>query len=378
MKKWIIIGITIAVVVIASVGAVGYVVLQQASSRPDVVESMAAVPGTEGGTWHATWCPDGKRILFESHGVLTTNPDGTDLAYLGEGDYPVWSPDGSRIAFATDNGLAVMDADGTGRELLADYAEFLQSPLRERAHIGCTAWSPDGASIAFVVQSSIEHEPDEQGSNATHYSDIWIVAPDGSGLRQLTMDAALGWHLVWSPDSRSIAFISSRDDTAWDIWVVDLDGSRERRLTTGEGTEWAPAWSPDGARIAYSTSDEIWVMDADGGNPTRVATVSKWCDNPAWSPDGTMIAFDSTIVGPVGNIWIVNADGTGRTKLTGASRSSFTCNPKYICYEEPKWSPDGTEILFLNRLTEWEGWGSSTSGYDRLWVLELNLENGLN
>lgn len=140
MKKWIIIGVIIAVVVIASVGGVGYVVLRRASSKPDVVVSIEQVPGAEG-AWHATWSPDGQRILYESSGIWTADADGMNGEYLGEGSCPSWSADGSQIAFATDNGLQVMNADGGERRLLIDLAK-IAPPLSRDKCVDSTAWSP--------------------------------------------------------------------------------------------------------------------------------------------------------------------------------------------------------------------------------------------
>jgi len=367
VKKWIIIGVIIAVVVIASVGAVGYVVLQQTWSKPDVVESMVQVSDI-GDVSDAAWSPDGLTILYASYpSIWKIDSDGENQTCLGEGSCPTWSPDGSQIAFASDNGLEVMNTDGGGKRLLVDLAEVVP-PLSEHESVDSTAWSPDGSMIAFQVWAFVPDQFDWSGQRGTSLTRIWTVNADGSNLRRLTTDSADERILSWSPDSQSVTFVSSRGEGTGAVWTSRVDGSALPQLTEGG------RWSPDGTRIAYVTEDaDLWLKDADGGNAIKVAGGSGWYYNPTWSPDGTMIAFESIVVGPVGNIWIVNADGTGKTKLTGATKNSFDCTPQWICYKEPQWSPDGTKILFINGLTK----GNTSWGYDRLWVLELNLENGL-
>src|SRR5262249_53844659 len=79
--------------------------------------------------------------------------------------------------------------------------------------------------------------------------DIYIVHPDGSGLRQLTNDRAFDRGPRWSPDGRRIAFQSTRGG-GWDIWTVNADGGGLMQLTKGE-TAHNPRWSPDGSRLSY-------------------------------------------------------------------------------------------------------------------------------
>ena len=93
-----------------------------------------------------------------------------------------------------------------------------------------------------------------------------------------------------------------------------FQGGSVVRLTTDETNDFAGPWSPDGKRIAYTwfdlTTSDVWVMNADGTGRTNL-TNSPQIDEgfPAWSPDGQRIAF-TTLRDGNNEIYVMGADGT--------------------------------------------------------------------
>ena len=253
-------------------------------------------------------------------GILVVNPDGTGLTNLtpegaAEQD-PVWSPDARRLLFIGDGDLQVMNADGTGRE-----------PLTEGRNIVEYRWSPDGSRIAFT-------QVELEGNDIITV--VWVMNATGTDPQELAREAS---GPTWSPDSRSIAYVSSADQIH--VRIIEADASGDRRLTDESVDAFQPAWSPTADEIAFRTlaGSEIMLIPADGGIPLDLTDGQGVDDGPVWSPDGQRIAFNTSPPNaPLeSEIAVMNRDGTGRTLLT--NRPGFDFNPD--------WSPDGSRIVFV-------------------------------
>lgn len=106
-------------------------------------------------------------------------------------------------------------------------------------------FSPDGQQIAFSVT---EYFLEEGKSN----TDIYVMNADGSNLRQMTTNPKADYHPRWSPDGKSILFVSTRE-TGAQSWEIPVDGGEPHKLTgfsTGTGE---PMWVPDGRKILFKS-----------------------------------------------------------------------------------------------------------------------------
>jgi dipeptidyl aminopeptidase/acylaminoacyl peptidase len=236
--------------------------------------------------------------------------------------------------------------------------------------------SPDGARVAFAVRTVA---PERDG----YRSAIWLVGFEGSAeATRLTAGPGQDTLPRWSPDARTLAFVSDRAAPGGttdgkkgkpkNVFVLSLDGGEARQLTTFEDDCGDIAWSPDGRRIAFTVKDakadgadddaaprvyermryktdegylsdqrrkHIWIVDVSGSEPRRL-TDGDWDDqHPAWSPDGHEIAFVSNRSpdrerNTVADIHVASVtDGKIRRVTDEVGQ-----------YGNPSWSPDGATI----------------------------------
>jgi Tol biopolymer transport system component len=130
----------------------------------------------------------------------------------------------------------------------------------------------------------------DSGDPAGMDMEIYVMETDGSNVQRITHTPVRDAHSTapnWSPDSRKIAFDSTRDGN-FEIYVMDADGSNLQRITHNDKVDARPAWSPDGLRIVFhskrdgSSGLEIYVMDADGGNVERLTDNNQYNGHPDW------------------------------------------------------------------------------------------------
>jgi Tol biopolymer transport system component len=255
--------------------------------------------------------------------IYTIRADGTGLRRLTAnraGDYrPAWSPDGTRIAFTSNRHgneeLYVMDADGRNVKRLT----------RHPASDIAAAWSADGRRIAFTRVGPAGGE-------------ILVMNADGTGVRRISPRPVRGYGSYtpdWSGAAGLIAFSGSfATPENPEIYVVRPNGTGLKRLTFTKGDahtlgdDGFPAFSPDGRRIAFSSNrggeGDLWIMNANGSGQRRLAGIKGRDDwMPTWSQDGSRLAFSSVDAAGRGVIYTVGADGKGLKRLVAGDDPSW-------------------------------------------------------
>jgi Tol biopolymer transport system component len=145
-------------------------------------------------------------------------------------------------------------------------------------------------------------------------SHIYVVRPDGTGLRALTRGSALDGNPAWSRDGKRIAFDRQHDVDDFDLCIMNANGSGVRCLGQA-GTK--PAWSPDGKRLAYAFGGDIYVIGTDGSGRRKVTgNVALDSNDPAWSPDGKTIALDAYRGLGKAQVYLINVKGGRLRRLT--------------------------------------------------------------
>jgi Tol biopolymer transport system component/tRNA A-37 threonylcarbamoyl transferase component Bud32 len=228
------------------------------------------------------------------------------------------------------------------------------------------AYSPDGKTVAY----------------STKDGDIWLVGADGSGARKLPSTSGPAYLLAWSPDGKTIRF--TKDGR---IWEISADGTNLHQVLPGSqhaGIQLCGRWTADGNFFLFVSGGEIWALDERRGLLRRPSGVPMllsggpihWAppipdkdgknlfavgyrfkgelsrldprtnqlqpflggisaDGVSFSKDGNYVAYTSN---PDGNLWKAGRDGSKPIQLTDAPVVAYM----------PRWSPDGSQILFMD------------------------------
>lgn len=277
--------------------------------------------------------------------VFTMAPDGTDVIQVTPFDshYSVWSPDATRLAVpqARSDGLVTTTVIGwDGSDPLT-----MTLPDDSSLNLAPAAWSPDGTTMAFDGWS--DTQPALNG--------IHTGTPTGEDLIRITTVPEPGAHdppIAYSPDGRSLLILRlPASGDFGDLYLMAPDGSGMRQLTTEGQHAWlnsfsVPAsWSPDGAFIAYTAFEgpegrsATFVVSASGGDPVQVSDWGSYNTGARFSPDGQWVLYDTALANGQHDLFIVHPDGSSRTRRTDARTTGMgnCCGT---------WAPDGQSVLF--------------------------------
>lgn len=202
--------------------------------------------------------------------------------------------------------------------------------LRRRAALAGLA---AGAALA-LAPSALATFPGDNGAIAfVRGGDIYTVAQNGTGERQLTSGPAVDGSPEWAPDGREIFF-----DRDGDIWRMKPDGTGAAKVLEG-GVD--PQFSGDGKQIAYydgsSASPIMYVANRDGSNPVEVEENDNLVRVDDWAPTHSLILHtfhdgDSLF--------------TARSPMGSQINWGYLHDDRHFSNSGPSWSPDGTRIVF--------------------------------
>jgi len=182
-------------------------------------------------------------------------------------------------------------------------------------------------------------------------------------LPQLTSGPA---SVAWSPDSKEVVY-----SMAGSLWRQKLDSKDAVQLTDGDGYDYQPDWSPDGKSIIYvsyqTDAMELWLLDVASGKTTQLTSGGAVNVEPRWSPDGKRVAFVSTSFNKRFHIFRADVRAgklENAVRLSGETRSDL---PRYYYSQydmeiNPVWTRDGREILFVSN----QGHIHGTGGFWRM------------
>ncbi|HEY8713300.1 MAG TPA: S9 family peptidase [Thermoanaerobaculia bacterium] len=291
---------------------------------------------------HASY--DGEIHVINTDGtgdVTLTRSDASD-------DHPRWSPDGKRIAFLSDRGgrtaVFTIDVDGGEASALTD----------EPTAIRDFDWSPDGRMIVFTRgdDATADEKRRTKEKDDAHvigenprYSRLYAIDVDSRRVRRLTDGAYSVWAFSISPDSRTIVFdrspgVGLDDLYRTDLSIMPMNGGEPRPLVKRAGIDRSPLFSPDGKSIAFMSGggvhdwlreNALYVVSVERGAGSQSAlgrlesrpyVVSARYDRTPesffWSADSRSIYFD----GPwntTSQLFRVNAGGDGFANVSNVA-----------------------------------------------------------
>ncbi len=192
------------------------------------------------------------------------------------------------------------------------------------------SWSPDSGTVVFQLYDSGDGD-----------WEIYTIDVDGEGLTRLTNNDACDTRPLFTPDGRKIVFVRNFDVSGNDhaeIWMMNPDGSHQEEISPAGDTVCRGArfsLSADGEKVVfiYSDSDKyLYELDIDDGTETELASDAYPPESPKYSPDGSKILYrDSSYL-----LHVINSDGSGDIQL----------EDDYVKWFD--WSPDGRKIIYTH------------------------------
>lgn len=271
----------------------------------------------------------GTRIVFVSDRtghkeIWTMNWDGSDqrqLTHLNSiSIFPSASPDGRIVAFTSYVSGApnvYMFSLDTGRKL-----PFYNQRASMNAFV---TFTPDSKRV--IYSSTAAGGP----------AQLYMCNVDGSNLHRITSSGAIEVEAKINPKTGAdMVDVSGREGLP-QIFHMNMEGADVERLSAGTGEATNPAWNPDGIHIAFAWTKgfepgnyNIFIMDVSSRQTVQLTAGEGRNEDPTWAPDGAHIAYANRR-GRQSQIWVMNADGTGKHALTSTGSNE---NPVWVNAEQ--------------------------------------------
>jgi Tol biopolymer transport system component len=317
-----------------------------ASGQTSRITNRGPWSETENNYQYQAFSRDGKQIAYNSYAkdwvrqLRIRNLDGSGLRTLySQKDsslYPFdWSPDAGSILASRGNELTLISTvDGSVRVLRS----ITSSPY---AMMKGPSFSPDGRFVAFSLV--------REGSPP--HGDVFLMTADGRNEVVVAGHPAEDRLLGWTPDGRSLVFLSDRAGT-WDMWTVHITGGKQQGEPEllKKGFDWdleVLGFAPNGS-FYYKTLTLLGglyngAVDLETGKvlvpPAPVTT--RYTSPPVfltWSPDGRNLAYLSRLgrIGPGNNILTIRSAATGEERFL---------SPRLRFVDRFSWAPDGRSVI---------------------------------
>ena len=294
--------------------------------------------------WDGTWSPDGRQlVLTKEADVYLSKADGTDARKLFTAANGVatdfqFSPDSTCIRFSIwndkDSSVSIWEIQTDGTNLHPLLPGWRNPPSE-----CCGVWSPDGRYFFFLNDPALGGHI---GWRWGAVGNIWALQEShGMFLKhpprlfQITVGPMLFGAMTLSPDGKKL--LASGRQSRGELVRYDL---QRREFVPFMSGIWATdvSFSRDGRWVTYVSYPEgtLWRSRVDGSDRLRLTNPPVVPALPRWSPDGTEIAFLDIRAGRPWKILLISAQG-------GAAQEMLAEN---VLQADPGWSPDGKQMVF--------------------------------